>query len=376
MDNVFPKVKQRFGFGFMRLPMKNGRIDRDTTCRMVDDFMRAGFNYFDTAHGYLGEESEDAIRTCVAARYPRECFVLTNKLSNEYFKTEEEIRPFFERQLKACGVEYFDFYLMHAQTAAYFEKYKRCRAYETAFALKAEGKVRHVGISFHDNAQVLDRILTEYPQIEVVQIQLNYLDYDDAGIQGRQCYEVCKKHGKPVIVMEPVKGGNLVKLPKQADEVFRALGGGSNASYALRFAADFDRVFMVLSGMSTPEQLQENISFMYDVRPLSEEERAAIARVVAIFKKQHLIACTGCRYCVAGCPEHILIPDLFADANAKLAFGDWNSEWYYEIHTKNNGAAKDCIRCGKCEAICPQKLPVRKLLRDVSAMFDGGEGNG
>ena len=233
------KIKKNFGFGFMRLPMKDGEIDTEETKRMVDAFLDAGFNYFDTAHGYHKEKSEIALRECLTSRYPRESYVLADKLTENYFKTEADIRPVLEEQLAACGVEYFDFYLMHSQCTLNYPHFKACRAYETAFALKAEGKVRHVGISFHDRAEVLEQILTEYPEIEVVQIQFNYLDYDDPAVQSRKCYEVCVKHGKPVIVMEPVKGGNLVNLPEEAKAVLDELHGGSPASYALRFAAGF-----------------------------------------------------------------------------------------------------------------------------------------
>ena len=216
------KIKKNLGFGFMRLPMQGEEVDLAQTQQMVDAFLAAGFNYFDTAHGYLDGRSETALKACLTSRYPREDYVLTNKLTSNFFKTEADIRPFFESQLAACGVDDFDFYLMHAQSMKNFEHFKACRAYETAFALKAEGKVRHVGISFHDSAEMLDRILTEYPQLEAVQLQFNYVDYDDPAVQSRRCYEVCRKFGKPVIVMEPVKGGNLVNLPDDAHRARRA----------------------------------------------------------------------------------------------------------------------------------------------------------
>lgn len=206
-------IRKNFGFGCMRLPMDGENVNIPETKQMVDAFLDAGFNYFDTAHGYLQGKSETALRECLTSRYPRERYILTDKLTANFFKTEADIRPFFESQLAACGVEYFDFYLMHAQGAGNYPHFRECHAYETAFRLKAEGKVRHVGISFHDTAEVLEQILTDYPDIEVVQIQFNYLDYDDPAVQSRRCYEVCRKHGKPVIVMEPVKGGNLVNLP-------------------------------------------------------------------------------------------------------------------------------------------------------------------
>lgn len=253
------KIKRNFGFGCMRLPMQGEEVDLAQTKQMVDEFLAQGFNYFDTAHGYIGGRSETALKTCLTSRYPRESYVLTDKLSGGFFETEADIRPFFARQLAACGVDYFDFYLMHSQNAENFQQFKACRAYETAFDLKAEGKIRHVGLSFHDRAEVLDRILTEYPQIEVVQIQFNYLDYDDIAVQSRKCYEVCRRHNKPVLVMEPVKGGNLVNLPKDAAAVLESLHGGSPASYAIRFAAGFPGIMMVLSGMSNMQQMQDKI---------------------------------------------------------------------------------------------------------------------
>ena len=231
------KIKKNFGFGCMRLPMTDGEVDYAEMNRMVDLFLAKGFNYFDTAHGYLGGKSETALRECLVKRYPRECYILTNKLTNFYFEQAEDVRPLFASQLAACGVDYFDFYLMHAQSEEIFAKFKRCRAYETALELKAEGKIRHFGISFHDQADVLERILQEYPQIEVVQIQFNYVDYDDAAVQSEACYDICCRYGKPVIVMEPCKGGSLVNLPEDADIVLKALNGGSNASYAIRYAA-------------------------------------------------------------------------------------------------------------------------------------------
>ena len=369
-QQFFKEIKKNFGFGCMRLPMNGDEVDYEETCKMVDTFLENGFNYFDTAHGYLDGKSETAIRECLAKRHKREEFILVNKLTTSFFEREEDILPFFESQLEACGVDYFDFYLMHAQNAAFFEKYKKCRAYETAFELKKAGKVHHVGISFHDKAEVLDQILTEYPQIEAVQIQFNYVDYEDAAIEGKKCYEICVKHNKPVIVMEPVKGGSLVKLPDEAQKVFDELQGGSNASYAIRFAAGFDQMMMVLSGMSSMEQMNDNISFMKEFEPLSEAEREAVKKVCRIFREQDLIPCTACQYCVKGCPKSIAIPNLFADLNAKKTYKDWNSDWYYMVHTQKAGKASDCIKCGKCEEVCPQHLKIRETLCKVAEEFE------
>lgn len=364
------KIKKNFGFGCMRLPMKDGEVDTEETSRMVDTFLENGFNYFDTAHGYLDGKSELALKDCLTGRYPRDRYLLTNKLTNSFFQKQEDIRPFLESQLEACGVAYFDFYLMHAQNAEVFKYFKECHAYETAFEMKAEGKIRHVGLSFHDRPEVLEQILTEYPQIEIVQIQFNYVDYDNPTVQSRACYEVCRKFGKPVIVMEPVKGGNLVNLPERAAEILRELHGGSLVSYAIRFAAGFPGIRMVLSGMSSLAQMQDNISYMKNFVPLNETELAAVERVQEIFKSMNLIPCTACRYCTDGCPQHIAIPDLFATMNSKKLYKDWNADYYYGIHTGPGRRASDCLKCGKCEKACPQHLPIRQLLEDVAKEFE------
>ena len=367
-------IQKNFGFGCMRLPMKGEDVDIEETCRMVDEFLASGFNYFDTAHGYIQGKSETALKTCLTSRYPRDRYLLTNKLTSFFFKKEEDIRPLFESQLEACGVDYFDLYLMHAQGKENYPLFKTCHAYETAFELKKEGKVKHVGISFHDRAEVLEEILTDYPEIEVVQIQFNYLDYEDPAVQSRACYEVCRKFTKPIIVMEPVKGGSLVNLPEDAKAVLDELHGGSPASYAIRFAAGFPGMMMVLSGMSNLEQMKDNLSYMKDFQPLKENELEAIKKVQEIFKSLNLIPCTACRYCTDGCPKHISIPDLFATMNIKQLYHDWNADYYYNVvHTTQGRKASDCIKCGKCEKACPQHLPIRKLLEDVAAEFEKKE---
>ena len=364
-------IKKNFGFGCMRLPLKDGEIDLAETSRMVDYFLEQGFNYFDTAHGYLQGRSETALKTCLTSRHPRDSYILTNKLTGTFFKTEADIRPFFQSQLEACGVDYFDFYLMHAQSAMFYQHFKKCRAYETAFALKAEGKIKHVGISFHDHAEVLEQILTDYPEIEVVQIQFNYVDYDDPAVQSRECYEVCRRHGKPVLVMEPVKGGNLVNLPEEARKVLDELHGGSPASYAIRFAAGFPGMMMVLSGMSSMEQMKDNLSYMKDFQPLNETELEAVKKVQRIFRGMNLIPCTACRYCTDGCPRQIAIPDLFAVMNTKQIYHDWNADFYYNnVYTGSGRRASDCIQCGRCEKACPQHLPIRRLLTEIAAEFE------
>ena len=376
MENsrFFPEIRGNFGFGCMRLPMKAGKVDYKEFSQMADAFIEAGFNYFDTAHGYINGQSETAIRDCVAKRYDRSSFLLTNKLTAPYFNKQEDIRPFFEKQLAWCGVDYFDFYLMHAQDKNIYQKFKRCKAYETAYAFKEEGLIRHFGISFHDKANVLDMILTEHPEIEIVQIQFNYVDYEDASVESRKVYEVCEKHGKPVVVMEPVKGGSLVNLPADADKILRELNGGSNASYAIRFAASFPNMAMVLSGMSDMEQMEDNISAMKNFEPLSDTEMEAVRKVCDIFKVLNLIPCTSCRYCIeeSQCPKGIRIPDMFSSLNAHEAFHNWNTGYYYNniITGGGHGKASECIKCGKCEKVCPQHLSIRELLEDVARTFE------
>ena len=374
MNDFFPEIKKNFGFGCMRLPKLGDRVDLPQFSRMVDMFMERGFNYFDTARPYLGGQSETALKECLTSRYPRESFVLTNKLSFTFFEHEKDIRPLFASQLAACGVEYFDFYLMHAMSGARYDKYVNCRAFEIARELKAEGKIRHIGMSFHDKPEVLDRILTEQPCIEAVQIQFNYLDAYSPVVRGMACLEVCRRHGKPVIIMEPVKGGNLINLPDEAKAVFDGLKGGSYASYAIRYAASQAGVMMVLSGMSNTEQMADNLSFMEDFRPLDEAEYAAVEKVRSVFDRMDLIPCTACRYCTDGCPMKINIPSLFSALNANTMFGGKNGRAGFASSVKNGGNPSACVGCGQCEAACPQHLQIRALLKRVSAAFEGKEG--
>lgn len=371
--NGFTELKKKLAFGCMRLPMIKEEVDIEQFTKMVDRFILEGFNYFDTARPYINGKSELAIKEALTKRYPRDKYLLTDKLTKSYFKKQEDILPFFQSQLEACGVDYFDFYLMHAQNTTRFEEFKKAQAYETVFQLKKEGKIRHVGISFHDTPEVLDKILTEYPEIEVVQIQFNYFDYDNKSVDSKGVYKVCVKHDKPVFIMEPVKGGSLINLPDKAKKIFDDLHDGSYASYAVRFAAGFDNVVEVLSGMSNLEQLEDNMSYMKDFKPLSPKEQDAIVKVRDIFHKLDLIQCTSCRYCIQEnhCPKNIKIPALFNCLNQKTAFGEKDSDKYYSWLTQSpSGKASDCLKCGMCEKVCPQHLPIRKLLEKVSKEFE------
>ncbi len=360
-------IKKLLGFGMMRLPTVDDKPDHAKICEMVDYFQAEGFNYYDTAHLYHGGLSEVAIRECVAKRYPREEFVLCDKLSVSYFEKNEDIRPLFEKQLELCGVDYFDVYLMHSQTKDIYAKFRRCNAYEEAIKLRDEGKIKHLGLSFHDTPELLEEILTAYPEIEVVQIQFNYLDYEDTGVQSKRCYEVCRKFGKPVFIMEPVRGGSLAKFPEKASNL---LTEGSPASYAIRFAAGFEGVAAVLSGMGNIDMVKDNTSYMKDFKPLTEEETKRLFIIRDVMKNEDTVPCTACRYCVDGCPMNISIPDLFACYNTKQIIDDWNPGYYYKIHTAGKGKASDCIECGACEAMCPQHLKITELLKTVADTFE------
>ena len=364
---------KKLGFGCMRLPMIGGTegvVDQEQFNRMVDRFLAEGFTYFDTAHNYLDGKSETAIREGLVKRYPRDAYLLADKLTSVFFKAEADILPVFQQQLESTGVEYFDYYLMHAITAERYKKYTDCNAFAVTSQLKAEGKIRHLGLSFHDKPAVLEQILTEHPEIDVVQIQFNYVDYDSPSIESGAVYQVCRKFGKPVIVMEPVKGGSLAKLPEDAQAVLEDLQGGSAASYAIRYAASFEGIFTVLSGMSTLEQMEDNLRCMKDFQPLSHRESAAIEQVWEILKRRNTIPCTACQYCVAGCPQHIRIPDLLACMNAREQYKGGGSKFYYNVHTADHGKASDCIGCKQCEQACPQHLPITALLKTVAEAFE------
>lgn len=364
---------KKLGFGCMRFPKIGEEIDIEQVKKMVDIFLDAGFTYFDTAHVYHSGKSETTLRECLTSRYPRERFMLTTKLSTWNFNTEEDIIPLFEEQLRDTGVEYFDYYLMHAQDREYYEKYKSCHAYEIAQRLKDEGKIKHIGISFHDDAETLRRILSEQPAVEAVQIQFNYVDYLNPDVDGKGVYRVCREFGKDIIIMEPVKGGYLANLPDEAKAIFANVGKGSSASYAVRYAAGFEGVKMVLSGMSDIAQVTDNVMTMRDFKPLDDAEVRAVEQVRDLLLSMNRIECTACRYCTDGCPACIPIPDIFALYNSKTCYRNWGTEHEYDKLTEKGGKAADCIRCGQCEASCPQHLPIIELLGRASEAYDNRE---
>ena len=372
MQTGFPEVKKKLGFGAMRLPMIGEKVDLAAFSKMVDLFLSEGFNYFDTAHPYLNGESELALREALTSRYPREAYLLANKLTAPYFDQESDIRPFFEKQLQWCGVSYFDFYLMHAQNLGNYDKFQRCHAYETAFALKKEGKIRHVGLSFHDKAEVLERILGDHPDVEFVQIQMNYADWDNPLIQSGRLYEVLRKYDMPFLVMEPVKGGSLASAGKEIEaEMKRVHPDASIASWALRFAASLPGVATVLSGMSNEEQMEDNIKTFRNFVPLNEEEKAVIAKAQEALKKSPAVPCTACRYCCDGCPMGIAIPDVFKALNTIRLYGEEDrAKNYYKKLLETSGKAEDCVQCGQCESVCPQHLPIIDLLKEASEKLD------
>lgn len=371
--------EKKLGFGLMRLPLldKNdeGSVDIELTKKLVDTFLERGFTYFDTAWMYCDYKSEDAARVALVERHPRGSFTLTTKLHAAFVHSFEDRDKIFNEQLRKTGVEYFDYYLLHDVNVHSYETFKKYDCYEWLKEKKAKGLTRHIAMSFHDGADFLDKVLTEWPEIEYVQLQLNYLDWDSIAVQSRRCYETAVKHGKKVIVMEPVKGGTLAKLPESVESMFRAYApDASNASWAIRFAASCPDVFMVLSGMNDMAQVLDNTGYMQDFKPLNDEERALIKSAVDIINGTITVPCTGCSYCTDGCPMNIAIPRYFSLYNAdkqECAEKGWSShgEYYYNL-TKNFGKASDCIGCGQCESVCPQHLPIREYLKDVAEYFE------
>lgn len=373
--------EKKLGFGCMRLPVINGdmeQIDDELFCKMIDSYMEQGFTYFDTAYPYHNQKSEGAVKRCLVNRYPREKFYLADKMPMWLVKEYADYGKRFEEQLERCGVEYFDFYLLHAMNKERLKEAEKIGAFQFVQEMKEAGKIKHIGFSFHDTAEVLDEILIKHPEMEFVQLQINYFDWESEGVQSRKCYETAVKHGVPVIVMEPVKGGNLASLAPEAATVLDALNPDeagkskvSYASYAVRYVASLEHVFMVLSGMSDLEQLVDNTSYMRNFEPLTETEQDAIKKVVEELEKLPTIPCTKCRYCVDGCPQKINIPGVFQAYNRVIQFGDNAvSRRNYDMAVEGHGLPSSCVECGVCEEQCPQHLEIRELLKTITKTFE------
>lgn len=368
----------KLGFGLMRLPLLDdnaaGEIDIAEMSRMVDAFMANGFTYFDTAIMYCGFKSEDAVKPALVDRYPRDSFTLADKLHAGFISTLEDRDKIFNSQRQKTGVEFFDYYLLHDIGVDHYEIYNRLDCFNWLKEKKEQGLVKHIGFSFHDNAELLDKVLTEHPEMEFVQLQLNYLDWESEGIQSRKCYEVAVKHGKPVFVMEPVKGGTLANVPDSVEQMFKEYHPDmSIPSWAIRFAASLPNVKIVLSGMSNMEQMLDNMSYMKDMEPLNEEEYALINQAVEAINSNIAIPCTGCSYCTEGCPMQIAIPKYFSLYNAdkqEVKSKGWTPQGeYYDRLTSKFGKASDCVGCGQCEEACPQHLPIIQHLEEVAEYF-------
>lgn len=371
---------KKLGFGLMRLPLLDPSdvtsIDMEQMEKMVDLFMEKGFTYFDTAWLYRGFKSEIATKTALVERYPRESFQLATKLHADFFNTLPERDEIFNEQLRKTGAGYFDKYLLHGVDSQKIEKLERLDCFNWLLEKKEKGLIKQIGFSYHYNAELLDKILTDHPEMEFVQLQINYLDWESPWIQSRANYEVCLKHNKPVIVMEPVKGGSLAAVPEEAEKLFRdADPNMSVSSWGIRFAASLPNVEVVLSGMSDMEQMKNNISYMEDFKPLTKEETELCFKVAEIINAQIAVPCTGCEYCAKGCPQNIAIPQFFSLYNELMREDMKKKGWTqsfsrYSLLTEKFGKAADCIACGQCESICPQHLTVIEYLKQVSSRFD------
>ena len=371
---------KKLGFGLMRMPQTDpndgAAVDLEQVKQMVDLFMEKGFTYFDTAWMYNGFASEPTAKAALVDRYPRDSFTLATKLHNGFFSSLEGRDEVFDAQLQKCGVEYFDYYLLHGIEASSLPHYEKFDCFDWLLAKKEAGLVRHAGFSYHDSPELLDKILTKHPQMEFVQLQINYLDWESEWTQSRACYEVATRHGKPVIVMEPVKGGTLANVPAEGEALLKGLEPNlSIASWAIRFVASLPNVMCVLSGMSSLEQMQDNISYMDDFEPLTEDQKAACFKVAELINAQTAIACTACHYCTDGCPMQICIPEYFSlyneDMREDMEHKGWTINFTnYDKLAEEFGRASDCIGCGQCEAMCPQHLPIIDTLQKVAEHFE------
>lgn len=368
---------KKLGFGLMRLPLINpddqASIDIERFKAMADRFIERGFTYFDTAYPYHGGKSEEALREAVVKRYPREAFTVTSKMPVWAIKEEADLERIFNEQLERCGVDYFDYYWLHALNRERVATIDSVDGWGFLVRKRDEGKIRHIGFSFHDGSDLLAEILQNHPEMEYVQLQVNYLDWDSPAIESRTCYELCVKHGKPVIVMEPVKGGSLARVPEAVERLFKDYNpDASPASWAIRYCASLPGVLTVLSGMSNMEQMEDNTGYMHDFQPLNDAEQAILAQATEVTRNSIAIQCTACHYCSEGCPQQIAIPEYFSLYNTLQQFPDQksNSQLYYDLVAKNHGKASECLECGQCEAQCPQHIDIIDNLKLVAQTFE------
>ena len=371
---------KKLGFGLMRLPRKGDAFDMEQIKAMVDKFIRRGFSYFDTSPVYGMGQSESVFRQAVSGRYPHEKYQIATKLPMWTIRGAEEIPARFENSLNALGVEYIDFYMLHGLSSVVSDRFPssnldkadKMGAWDFLKEMKARGKARHIGFSFHDSAEKLDEILTAHPETEFVQLQINYADWEDDIIQSRRCYETARAHGAAVTVMEPCKGGTLVEVRPDVEEIFRqARPEASLASWAIRYSASLEGIVTVLSGMSTMEQMEDNTGFMENFAPLTDQERRVVARARERLEAVDTVRCTGCGYCLEGCPKKLRIPELFRILNNEIIYeGKGDARRRYGNLTKEGGRASECVRCRKCENSCPQHLPVTELLERAAAVFE------
>lgn len=369
MTELFQK---KLGFGLMRLPLQsNGSIDKVLLCQMVDRFLDAGFTYFDTAYVYHDGNSERAVRDGLVERHPREAFTIATKMPHNFLNCREDVDATFYEQLARTGAGYFDFYLMHGVNDRNWERYERFGCWEHAMRMKREGLIRHLGFSFHGTPQLLERTLHEHPEAEFVQLQINYADWDSPRICAHACYDVVRSHHLPILVMEPVKGGMLADLPVGAANILRTSSPqASQASWALRYAAGLPGVSVVLSGMNSFDQLEDNIDTFNALLPLDDSEQAALTKAASALLSVPTEPCTGCRYCVAGCPAGLEIPALISVLNNCRLFHDSPSvRELWNKGTQGGILPGRCLACGQCEAACPQHLPITSLFKELSSPF-------
>ena len=373
MENYFGESTPKLGFGLMRLPkLGSGRIDIEQTKKMVDLFMDAGLTYFDTAYVYDNGESEKAAKAALVDRYPRDSYTLCTKLCAWMGAHDEQsAKQQFYTSLERTGAGYFDYYLLHALQRNNYKKYDEYHIWDFVKEQKAKGLIKHWGFSFHADPALLEELLTDHPDVDFIQLQINYADWENPGVASRECWEIARRHGKSITVMEPIKGGKLADPAPEIKELFQTADPtASCASWAVRYAASLDGIITVLSGMSNLEQMNDNVSYMKDFKPLSEDEQDVIRRAQRILSGDKSIPCTACHYCTDGCPQNIPIPEIFAVKNHESGDSDFHLQREYANATEGRGKASDCVACGQCEGACPQQLHVIDLLKECAAKFD------